>query len=108
MTTRLSARSRRPAATRAQPRGLGKGAGLDVGSGTILPRSYTGRSNAFQWYSVTSAGNRLLPLYFVSASFSAVVSASAARTFISGVTPVLSQLVFEIGLMGVVSGTLMV
>src|SRR5215831_15319270 len=49
MTTRLSARSRKPAATNAQPRGLGKGTGFDVGSGTILPRSYTGRSHAFQW-----------------------------------------------------------
>ena len=40
------------------------------------------------------------------ARFSDTVSASAALTFTSGVTPVPSQLVFEIGLMGLVSGTL--
>src|SRR6516165_5082529 len=110
MTTRLSARSRKPAATKAQPRGLGKGAGLDVGSGTILPKSYTGRSDAFQ--SQACGDKKLKIVYFrcssLAASFSATVSASVALTFTSGETPVPSQLVLEIGLMGVVSGTLMV
>lgn|SRR6266851_7956205 len=41
----------------------------------------------------------------LSASFSAVFSASAAFTFTSGLTPVPSQLVFEMGLTTLMPGT---
>jgi hypothetical protein len=42
---------------------------------------------------------------FLSASFSAVSSASAAFTFTSGSTPVPSQSYFEMGLIGLAKGT---
>jgi hypothetical protein len=48
---------------------------------------------------------RYFPCNLLSASFSAVASASAAFTFTSGSAPVPSQFVFEMGLTTLMSGT---
>ena len=62
--------------------------------GTLICRCYC--SLAYTAY---------FPCNLLSASFSAVASASAAFTFTSGSTPVPSQLVFEMGLTTLMSGT---
>lgn len=56
---------------------------------------------------VLGYGAELAGVRFSAASFSAVLSASAAGTFMSGSTPVPSQLVFVIGFMDCANGTWM-
>ena len=116
MTTNASASTSRPAAILFQRRGFGPGTGLEVASGKdFRPDGYTRWVQRFQMTKPDlGMDSRRPPLpiqitYFfcslLSASFSALASASAAFTFTSGSTPVPSQLVFEMGLTTLMPGT---